>query len=174
LLCETRRSEVSHISGVSRFVVSGTNHSILDRDQPSKNGQKILEPLNNPEHNPADIVLLLFIHGIRTNVFTKETLPEILAASQTTGGTVQYRPEARKRAVICQIENSVSRLLLDNVATNSIINDSLQLAADAAGLRAAVGSHDLKRGYTRDYVYAAPVNYGTARRDVAQQVNHGG
>lgn len=62
-------------------------------------------------------------------------------------------------------------MLLDKPATTPQMNDSIVLGADAFGMMAHFTTHDLKRGYTRDYTYA-PSMKGTVAPDVAFRVNH--
>jgi hypothetical protein len=75
------------------------------------------------------------------------------------------------RPVICAIHISGSQLLYDQPATTPQINKSLRDAADISGFMASVTSHDIKRGFTRDYTYA-PKLTGVAREDVALAVSH--
>ena len=141
------------------------------RDDERKAKPKYLEPLGNNELNLTDPVNLIMIHGLRTHVFVGETLKQVLDHAAENGGRIALRPQAMSRPVICAIHKSGTHLLYDQPATTPQINKSLQEAADISGLMASVTSHDIKRGFTRDYTYAPPLT-GVAREDAALAASH--
>jgi hypothetical protein len=145
--------------------------SPVARGDEKKAKPKYLEPLGNVELNVVDPVNLIMIHGLRTHVFVGETLKEVLDLAVQNKGFITLRPEAMPRPVICTIHNSGTQLLLDQPATTPQINISLRDAADICGLMSSVTSHDIKRGFTRDYTYA-PAMGGYARGDVALAASH--
>lgn len=91
--------------------------------------------------------------------------------ARVNGGRIHVAQACMERPVICSIHNSGSTLLFDRAVSTEQINHSLQLAADSCGLLAPIASHDIKRGFVRDYTFG-PVIPGVARPDVAYMARH--
>ncbi|OBT85107.1 hypothetical protein VE02_06486 [Pseudogymnoascus sp. 03VT05] len=138
----------------------------------SKQTVKLIPTINDTNRNTINVAFLLLIHGLRNGVFQQDDINGLIQAAHGNDGYIKYRnDEVLRRPVISQIANNGHELIQDKPAPSEQVTNSLRISGDISGVEAKLTSHDLKRGYVRDYVYT-PALKNNARADVAQNVNH--